>query len=70
LPSELQPTPYAIRPLADQGTGVGLFADKEIGLLKGLLFVGEDYELEREVVAPCSDEHRRLYETAEMLDFN
>jgi hypothetical protein len=30
---------------------VGLFADQEIKLLNGPLFAGEDYELEREVVA-------------------
>jgi hypothetical protein len=30
---------------------VGLFADQEIRLLDGPLFVGESYELEREVVA-------------------
>jgi hypothetical protein len=34
-----------------KGPAVGLFADQEIKLLKGPLFVGEDYELEREVVA-------------------
>ena len=30
---------------------VGLFADQEIKLLQGPIFAGEDYELEREVVA-------------------
>jgi hypothetical protein len=34
-----------------RGPAVGLFADQEIRLLKGPLFVAEDYELEREVVA-------------------
>ena len=34
-----------------RGPAVGLFADQEIKLLQGPLFVGEDYELEREVVA-------------------
>jgi hypothetical protein len=34
-----------------RGPAVGLFADQEIKLLKGPLFAGEDYELEREVVA-------------------
>jgi len=34
-----------------RGPAVGLFADQEIKLLGGPLFVGEDYELEREVVA-------------------
>ena len=30
---------------------VGLFADLEIGMLQGPLFVGQEYRLEREVVA-------------------
>jgi hypothetical protein len=34
-----------------RGPAVGLFADQEIKLLKGPLFIAEDYELEREVVA-------------------
>jgi hypothetical protein len=34
-----------------KGPAVGLFADQEIKVLNGPLFVGEDYELEREVVA-------------------
>jgi hypothetical protein len=34
-----------------RGPAVGLFADQEIRLLDGPLFAGEDYELEREVVA-------------------
>lgn len=34
-----------------KGPAVGLFADQEIKLLNGPLFVDEDYELEREVVA-------------------
>ena len=34
-----------------KGPVVGLFADQEIRLLAGPLFVGESYELEREVVA-------------------
>ena len=34
-----------------KGPAVGLFADQEIKLLKGPLFVAQDYELEREVVA-------------------
>jgi hypothetical protein len=38
-------------PLPSKGPAVGLFADQEIRLLKGPLFVDEDYELEREVVA-------------------
>jgi hypothetical protein len=34
-----------------KGPAVGLFADQEIRLVDGPLFVGESYELEREVVA-------------------
>ena len=34
-----------------RGPAVGLFADQEIRLLRGPLFVGEDYQTEREVVA-------------------
>lgn len=34
-----------------KGPAVGLFADQEIKVLNGPLFAGEDYELEREVVA-------------------
>jgi hypothetical protein len=35
---------------AARGPAVGLFADQEIRLLDGPVFVGEDYEVEREVV--------------------
>jgi hypothetical protein len=38
-------------PLPSKGPAVGLFADQEIRLLQGPLFVDQDYELEREVVA-------------------
>lgn len=38
-------------PLPAKGPAVGLFADQEIRLVKGPLFVGEEYEAEREVVA-------------------
>ena len=34
-----------------KGPAVGLFADQEIRLMRGPLFVGEDYQTEREVVA-------------------
>jgi hypothetical protein len=34
-----------------KGPVVGLFADQEISLIGGPLFVGEEYEVEREVVA-------------------
>jgi hypothetical protein len=37
-------------PFPVRGPAVGLFADQEIRLLKGPLFVGEAYELDREVV--------------------
>jgi hypothetical protein len=37
-------------PLPVRGPAVGLFADQEIRLLDGPLFVGESYELDREVV--------------------
>ncbi|WFU38752.1 hypothetical protein QA640_30690 [Bradyrhizobium sp. CB82] len=38
-------------PLPTRGPAVGLFADQEIRLIKGPLFVDEEYEVEREVVA-------------------
>ncbi len=38
-------------PLPSKGPAVGLFADQEIRLVKGPVFVGEQYEVEREVVA-------------------
>jgi hypothetical protein len=38
-------------PLPAKGPAVGLFADQEIRLVKGPLFVDEAYEIEREVVA-------------------
>ncbi|MBR0970662.1 MULTISPECIES: hypothetical protein [Bradyrhizobium] len=38
-------------PLPAKGPAVGLFADQEIRLIKGPLFVDEEYEVEREVVA-------------------
>ncbi|OPY95409.1 hypothetical protein A5906_08915 [Bradyrhizobium sacchari] len=38
-------------PLPAKGPAVGLFADQEIRLVKGPLFEGEQYEVEREVVA-------------------
>jgi hypothetical protein len=34
-----------------KGPAVGLFADQEIRLSRGPLFVGEDYQTERKVVA-------------------
>jgi hypothetical protein len=38
-------------PLPAKGPAVGLFADQEIRLVKGPLFVDEEYEVERKVVA-------------------
>ena len=38
-------------PLPTRGPAVGLFADQEIRLVKGPLFVDAEYEVEREVVA-------------------
>jgi hypothetical protein len=38
-------------PPPSKGPAVGLFADQEIRLLQGPLFVDQDYELEREMVA-------------------
>ena len=38
-------------PLPSKGPAVGLFADQEIRLVKGPLFVDEEYDVEREVVA-------------------
>lgn len=40
-----------VDPFPVLGSSVGLFADQEIKLIAGPLFVGEDYEIEREVVA-------------------
>jgi hypothetical protein len=37
-------------PFPVRGPVVGLFADQEIRLIKGPLFVGEPYEIDREVV--------------------
>jgi hypothetical protein len=37
--------------MPSRGPALGLFADQEIRLIKGPLFVGETYEVEREVVA-------------------
>jgi len=36
--------------LPTRGPAVGLFADQEIRLLNGPLFVDQDYELEREII--------------------
>lgn len=44
-----------------KGPAIGLFADQEIGLIKGPLFVGEDYEIEREVVALSGSRRTESY---------
>jgi hypothetical protein len=38
-------------PFPVKGPAVGLFADQEIRMVNGPLFVGEDYEVDREIVA-------------------
>jgi hypothetical protein len=43
--------PSKLDALPVRGRAIGLFADQEIRLIKGPLFVGEPYEIEREVVA-------------------
>lgn len=40
-----------VDPFPVRGSSVGLFADQEIKLIREPLFVGEDYEIEREVAA-------------------
>jgi hypothetical protein len=39
-----------VDPFPVRGPVIGLFADQQIRLVKGPLFVGEPYELDREVV--------------------
>ncbi|RYG33111.1 MAG: hypothetical protein EON93_10125 [Burkholderiales bacterium] len=46
-----------------RGPAVGLFADQEIRLIKGPLFVGEDYEIEREIVALSGSRRTESYWT-------
>jgi hypothetical protein len=46
-----------VDPFPVRGPVVGLFADQEIRLIEGPLFVGEDYEIDREIVA-LSDSKR------------
>lgn len=46
-----------------RGPAVGLFADQEIRLLHGPLFVSEDYEIEREVVALTGSRRTESYWT-------
>ncbi|UTP40563.1 hypothetical protein M9M90_05105 [Phenylobacterium sp. LH3H17] len=44
-----------------KGPAVGLFADQEIRLIEGPLFVGEDYVLRREVVALAESKRTESY---------
>lgn len=46
-----------------RGPAIGLFADQEIRLIKGPLFVGEDYEIEREIVALTGSRRTESYWT-------
>jgi hypothetical protein len=55
IPIEMLSVLFQYRSMEDgipaRGPAVGLYADQEIRLLHGPLFVGEPYQLEREVVA-------------------
>jgi hypothetical protein len=55
IPMEMLSVLFQYRAREDRlpirGPAVGLFADQEIRLLRGPLFVGEDYQTEREVIA-------------------
>ena len=44
-----------------KGPAIGLFADQEIRLIKGPLFVGEDYLLRREIVALSESRRTESY---------
>lgn len=46
-----------------KGPAIGLFADQEIRLIDGPLFVGEDYEIEREIVALTGSRRTESYWT-------
>lgn len=46
-----------------RGPAIGLFADQEIRLIKGPLLVGEDYEIEREIVALTGSRRTESYWT-------
>ena len=46
-----------------RGPAVGLFADQEIRLIKGPLLVGENYEIEREIVALSGSRRTESYWT-------
>lgn len=44
-----------------KGPAVDLFADQEIRLIEGLLFVGEDYVLRREIAALARSKRTESY---------
>ncbi len=46
-----------------KGPAVGLYADQEIRLIDGPLFIGEDYEIEREIVALTGSRRTESYWT-------
>ncbi len=46
-----------------RGPAIGLFADQEIRLIKGPIFVSEDYEIEREIVALSGSRRTESYWT-------
>ena len=46
-----------------KGPAIGLFADLEIRMIDGPLFVGEDYEIEREIVALSGSRRTESYWT-------
>jgi len=46
-----------------RGPAVGLFADQEIRMIDGPLVVGEDYEIEREIVALSGSRRTKSYWT-------
>lgn len=54
-----------------KGPAVGLFADQEIRVIKGPLFVGEDYRIRREVVAMSGSKRTEsLWVRTEVCDRN
>jgi hypothetical protein len=50
-----------------KGPAVGLFADQEIRLIEGPLFVGDDYEIEREIVALSGSRRTESYWTRTLV---
>ncbi len=44
-----------------RGPAIGLFADQQIRMVKGPLFVGEDYEIEREILALSESRRTESY---------